>query len=204
MKEPEEMRSINHEISSTCCKVIVLIFFILTASFPSLTPGYCDENTPSMDFLLSAPADDRHKQYLGLSSDKDFSPGEIKARVVIIEIYSMYCPYCQHGAPDVNALYNLIQSRPTLKDKIKLIGIGAGNTIFEVNFFREKYNVEFPLFSDTDFSIHKKVGQVRTPHFFGLLIKGKGQIEIFYSKTGEFSSPEIFLQTILSESGIKE
>ncbi len=197
------MRPINHDILSPCFKIFVLILLILSGSFLPLTPGYGEEKA-KMDFLLSAPANDIHKQYLGLSSDKEFSLGEIKTQVVIIEIFSMYCPYCQHGAPNVNALYSLIQSKPTLKDKIKLIGIGAGNSIFEVDFFKEKYNVEFPLFSDTDFSIHKKVGQVRTPHFFGLLIKANNQIEIFYSKTGEFSSPEAFLQDLLTASGIKE
>jgi peroxiredoxin len=204
MKAPKEMRSINNQIHPVCFRITLFILIVLTGSLFMHRQGYCENNPPSMDFLLFAPSAEIHKQYLGLSSDKDFSLGEIKAQVVIIEIFSMYCPICQRGAAGVNELFRLIQSRPALKDKIKLIGIGAGNSIFEVDFFREKYNVEFPLFSDTDFSIHKKVGGVRTPHFFGLLLKENGRTELFYSRTGEISSPESFLQTIIKESGIKE
>jgi len=199
------MRSINNnQTVSTRIRLTALFFIFFTGSLLFCERGFCEETPVKMDFLLSAPITEIHKQYLGLSSDKDFSLGQIKAQVVILEIFSMYCPICQRGAEGVNALFRLIQSKPALKDKIKIIGIGAGNSTFEVDFFREKYSIEFPLFSDTNFLIHKKVGQVRTPHFFGLSLKGKGSIEIFYSKTGEFSSPESFLQTILTESGIKE
>lgn len=205
MKELEEMRSIHHnQTVSTRIRLTALFFIFLTGSLLFCERGFCEENPVKMDFVLSAPITEIHKQYLGLSSDKDFSLGQIKAQVVIIEIFSMYCPICQRGAEGVNALFRLIQSKPALKDKIKLIGIGAGNSIFEVDFFRERYSIEFPLFSDSDFSIHKKTGEVRTPHFFGLALQGNGGLKVFYSKTGEISSPEIFLQTILKESGIKE
>jgi len=205
MKAPKEMRSIhNHQTVSTRIGLTALFFIFFTGSLLFCEHGFCEENAIKMDFLLPAPITEIHKQYLGLSSDKDFSLGQIKAQVAIIEIFSMYCPICQRGAEGVNALFRLIQSKPALKDKIKLMGIGVGNSIFEVDFFREKYSIEFPLFSDSNFLIHKKIGEVRTPHFFGLALQGNGDVKVFYSKTGEFSSPESFLQTILKESGIKE
>jgi peroxiredoxin len=181
----------------------ILIFFLFLGFIFSPVPGLSEEPAGRLDFLLPAPENAGHRQYLGLSTDQSFSLGQIKARVVIVEIFSMYCPVCQREAEKVNAVFRLIQSGPGLKDKVKLIGIGAGNSAYEVDFFREKYSIEFPLFSDTDFSIHKKIGEVRTPHFFCLSLDGKNGFSVFYSGTGVIETPEAFLQTLLKDSGIK-
>ena len=62
----------------------------------------------------------------------DLSPGfslpKPKDGVVIIQIFSMYCPYCQKDAPHVNKLYEKIAADRNLKDKMRLVGIGVGNS----------------------------------------------------------------------------
>lgn len=93
----------------------------------------------------------------------------------------MYCPYCQKEAPIVNELYQIINNRQDIKDKIKIIGIGAGNTPFEVEVFRNQYNIPFPLFPDESFSIHKAVGDVRTPYFFVFKINPDGSQDYLFS-----------------------
>ena len=102
----------------------------------------------------------------------------------------------------MNELYNLIQKRADLKDKLKLIGIGAGNTPFEVEFFRKKYEVPFPLFPDADFKIHKALGEVRTPYFIGVKINKDGTDEVFYSKLRGFKEPHEFLDLMVKLSGL--
>ena len=156
------------------------------------------------DFTLSAPKDSGQKSYLGLSwFGGRFTVPKIRADAVIIEIFSMYCPYCQAEAPKVNALYERIEADPALKGKIKLIGIGVGNSSYEVNVFKERYNVTFPLFPDGDFAIHKLMGEVRTPYFIGVRIYKNGSHRVFFSKLGAFESVDQFLAQMVKLSGLR-
>jgi len=156
------------------------------------------------EIKITVPQNATHRSYLGLESSGFFKIPQIKAKIVIIEIFSMYCPYCQKEAPEINRLYSIIEGNPDLKDKIKLIGIGAGNSSFEVEVFKKKYNVPFPLFPDEDFSIHKCIGEVRTPYFLGVKINNDGTHRIFYSQLGKFKRAEPFLELMLQESGLKQ
>jgi thiol-disulfide isomerase/thioredoxin len=131
-----------------------------------------------------------------------FQIPEIKAKVVIIEIFSMYCPYCQREAPEVNKLYRAVEGDPNLRGKIKLIGIGAGNSQFEVGVFRKTYKVPFPLFPDEDFSLHKCFGETRTPYFIAIQIYENGTHKVIYSKLGGIEGAEKFLKQITQLSGL--
>jgi peroxiredoxin len=150
------------------------------------------------------PKNSIEKGYLGLSGDGFFKIPQIKANVVIVEIFSMYCPYCQKDAPGINELYNLIESNSDLKNKIKLIGIGAGNSIYEVEVFKKTYTVPFPLFPDKDFTIHKACGEVRTPYFMVVKINDDKTHQIVHSQLGEYPGAEPFLELVLKSSGLKQ
>jgi len=122
---------------------------------------------------------------------------------VIIEIFSMYCPYCQKDAPGINELYHLIENDPDLKKNVKLIGIGAGNTPFEVGVYQKNYAVPFPFFPDQDFTIHKACGEVRTPYFIVVKINEDGSHLIVHSQLGEYPGAKPFLELVLKSSGLK-
>jgi thiol-disulfide isomerase/thioredoxin len=162
------------------------------------------EGGPLPVIKLPIPKNPEEKSYLGLKGEGSFTIPQIKAKVVIIEIFSMYCPYCQNEAPRVNELYNSIEDDPGLKGKIKIIGIGAGNTPMEVDIFRKKFQIAFPLFPDVDYSIHKICGEVRTPYFIGVKINENGSHEVIYSKLGSIEDANKFLDLILQRSGIKK
>lgn len=155
------------------------------------------------DFSLTVPKESADRAYLGLSGSGSFKVPQIKARTVVIEIFSMYCPYCQKEAPAVNSLYEKIEADPALKGKIKLIGIGVGNSAFEVATFQKKYKVPFPLFPDADYVIHKLLGEVRTPYFIGLAIHPDGSHRVIHSRLGAFESVEKFLDEIVRASDLK-
>jgi thiol-disulfide isomerase/thioredoxin len=152
---------------------------------------------------LPIPKSLEEKDYLGLSGDGLFKIPQIKAKVVITEIFSMYCPYCQKDAPRINELYQMIENNPDLKTKIKLIGFGAGNSSYEVSVFKKTYAIPFPLFPDKDFVIHKAYGEVRTPYFIAVKINEDGTHQVIHSQLGDFQGPAPFLELILKASGLK-
>jgi thiol-disulfide isomerase/thioredoxin len=155
-------------------------------------------------FELPIPQSEPEKNYIGLSGVGNFKVGQIKAQVLIIEVFNFYCPHCQHVAPRVNDLYLEIQRRPDMKEKIKMIGIGRGNSLYEVNSFRKKYQVPFPLFADQSMSISKTLGIEGTPTFIGVTLNGKGSQERFYFKNGGFQEAPQFLEEIIELSGLEE
>jgi peroxiredoxin len=109
---------------------------------------------------------------------------------------------CRKEAFRVNDLYSAIQRKKDLKSKIKLIGIGIGNTREDIEYFKKKYKVPFPLFADPDNSIHKKLGNTRAPYFIGIKMTGDGSPLVFYSKLGGFKNPDEFLGLMLELSGL--
>lgn len=176
--------------------VVMAVFMVLAGAglVSATSPPQKGDVLPELN--LSVPQDPEHRSYLGVSGQGVFQVPQIKAEVVLVEVFSMYCPACQKEAPHVNELYKMIEADPQTRGRIKLIGVGAGNTPFEVEVFRKKYEVPFPLFADADFAMHRSLGEVRTPYFIGVRIKD-GRPEIFYTLLGSFESPAEFLQLLL-------
>ena len=149
------------------------------------------------DFTLPAPGSGSERSYLGLSGP--FQVSNVKSDLVVIQIFSMYCPYCQKDAPNMNQLFSKIESDAATKGKIKIIGVGAGNSQMEVDTFRKRYNVAFPLLPDQDYKIHDIMGQPRTPFFVVVRTKpGK----VVFTKLGAYDSPEQFFDAL--KAALKE
>jgi len=177
------------------------LVFSIPASAAGMPPAVGGQ-LPDMKIVM--PRDSGDKSYLGLSFGfGSFRISQIKAKVVIVEIFSMYCPYCQKEAPIVNQLYARIEQNPALKGKIKMIGIGVGNSLYEVETFKKRYNVPFPLLPDGDYVIHRQLGEVRTPYFIGVKINPDGSHQVIYSKLGAFDGVDQFLSTIIKLSGLQ-
>jgi thiol-disulfide isomerase/thioredoxin len=182
--------------------IMALLFsIIILSAMAANKPPEKGEVLPVIN--LPVPKNPDERNYLGLPGSGLFKIPQIKAKVVIIEIFSMYCPYCQKDAPGVNELYRLIENNADVKNKIKLIGIGAGNSSYEVEIFKKTYNVPFPLFPDKDFIIHQACGEVRTPYFMVVKINEDGTHQIVHSQLGNYPGAEPFLDLVLKASGLK-
>jgi len=160
-------------------------------------------NTSIPVFELPMPGSEREKSYLGLSGTGNFKIGQIKAQVLIIEVFSLYCPHCQRTASQINELYQKIQERPDMKEKIKMIGIGVNNSTYEVDSYRKRYKVPFPLIPDENMEISKMLGVRGTPTFIGIKVNGKGTQKRFYFEEGGFQDTQQFLTEIIKLSGLK-
>jgi peroxiredoxin len=182
--------------------ITVLLFSILV--FPALAANKPPEKGEGLPVInLPVPKNPDGKNYLGLSGSGFFKISQIKAKAVIVEIFSMYCPYCQKDAPGVNELYRLIENNSNIKNKIKLIGIGAGNSPYEVEVFKKTYDVPFPLFPDKDFAIHQACGEVRTPYYMVVKMNEDGTHQIVHTQLGDYPGAEKFLELVLDISGLK-
>lgn len=186
-------------------KMYGLLGLILLLSFNATAAAAETAAVKESDLLsvsLTVPASAEHREYLGLKASGTFTLTDIRARVILIEIFSMYCPYCQREASNVNRLYEAVQADPVLSDAVRMLGIGVGNSAYEVDFFRSTYSIGFPLFADGDFVIHKCLGELRTPYFIGLVNPGNNGLDLFLSKGGELGDLDAFLE--LLRAGVKK
>ena len=181
-----------------------MVGVLIMASFAAAQatePPKVGESLPVIKLIK--PKETSELKYLGISGSGEFSVDSIKAQAIILQVFSMYCPYCQKDAPNVNRLHDLIEKNPDLKGKIKILGIGAGNTQFEVNTFRKRYQVPFPLIPDADFSAHKLLGEVRTPYFVVVKMSGPKKPEVVYSRLGAHDDVEAFLSEVVKLADVK-
>ncbi|NMC50563.1 MAG: redoxin domain-containing protein [Desulfovibrio sp.] len=151
------------------------------------------------DLSLGADLSPEHRAYLGIAKKTGpASLADISAPVVVVEIFSMYCPHCQKEAPALNALFDILE-RNGHAGRVKMLGIGAGNSAMEVDIFRVKFEPRFPLVPDQDFTRHDACGRVGTPFFYVLARKpGEAAYTVVISRLGRMDSPESFAKDILA------
>jgi peroxiredoxin len=184
----------------------ILFFFLFTSR-----PGFCGNVNPEPKkggkipaISLPIPKNSSEKIYLGLSGDGSFEIHQIKAKVVLIKIFNLYCPVCQSTASAMVELHHQIEKHPDFRGKIKLIGIGAGNTQSEIEAFRQNNNIPFPVFPDQDLSIHKALGEVRTPFFIVLKMTRYRSHEIVHTHLGGLTDIQGLLDLMYEAYGIPQ
>lgn len=179
-----------------CTLLATLLGGCSTPRPPSDSP---EPNTPPATRLsLPTPTNPDHLSYLGLNSNhQEFLINDIQAEILIIDCFDLYCPSCQRGASKINELYNLI-TQSNLQSRIKLIGLGLGNTPLEVDTFRKKYDIQFPLFPDRTSTVARQFGEVRIPGL--LVIRPGNKPQVLHRKAGILRDPQELLNHILNLS----
>lgn len=155
------------------------------------------ESLPNLE--LTVPDNDFYKKYLGLNgkTGENFTLTDIQTDILVIELFSMYCPFCQKEAPNVNELFEKMEEVSKKGPVVKIIGLGASNSQFEVEHFKDTYNVPFPLFPDKDMSMYKALKGAGTPGFIGCRLEKGGKATIIVRNSGGFYSAADFLKELV-------
>ena len=170
-------------------RLIISAMFVMIAAAASA-------QTIFPEFPLRGQTSSAQRAYLGVG-DGQFSVADVKGEYVVIQAFSMYCPICQRDAPRVNEAYQMIQKQG-LGDKVKFLGVGVGNTAFEVVFYARKYEVPFPLFMDDDFSVNDLLQVSGTPTYYVVKLDNGRPVTVG-SRVGELDEPGD-LVTLIKES----
>ncbi|MBU1230544.1 MAG: TlpA family protein disulfide reductase [Proteobacteria bacterium] len=142
--------------------------------------------------------------YLGLKPGvQSFRLSQIKAEALLVEVFSMYCPRCQAAARSVNQVFESLAALPQ-GQKLKMLGLGAGNSAYEVDVFRKQYAIPLPLFQDGDYVLHKAFGNVYTPTYMVLKPAPGGHgFLVLHLQEGPFGDGPAFLEQMLRVSGVQ-
>jgi peroxiredoxin (alkyl hydroperoxide reductase subunit C) len=152
------------------------------------------------EIRLSTPKNRDLADYLGVPADKaEFALTDIGSPILVVQLLDMYCTNCRRDVPGVNRLYELVQGSD-LKNRVRFLGIGKGNTRTETRLYVERYEVPFPVFPDPEKGHTERLGTDRTPHFFILDLKGRKVLH----RQWRLGSPEAFFEKLGGTPGTAE
>ncbi|MCL4500997.1 MAG: TlpA family protein disulfide reductase [Deltaproteobacteria bacterium] len=150
------------------------------------------------DLTFSGTLSAADRDYLGLVQPGPFKLKDIQARYVLLNIFSDSCPHCILAAPGVNRLFGLITQNRKLRSgdglpQLKMLGVGFYGTPVQMEVWRIKREVRFPLIPDPKAQIGKALDIPGTPTYVVLDRQGL----IVYVHAGEMGNPKAFLRKII-------
>jgi len=162
----------------------ILLLLVLLATVLTLNSAFATGETVLLspgdkfpNLALPDQLEKQDKEYLGIKipffsfmQEDTFKLDEVKAELLFIEFFNKYCTSCQRQAPVNNEIYKRINSDNDLKNRVKFIGIGVGNSKRELDSFKSDKTIPFPLIPDQEFLGYEEIGDPGgTPYM--LLVK---------------------------------
>ncbi|MDA8307526.1 MAG: TlpA disulfide reductase family protein [Deltaproteobacteria bacterium] len=143
----------------------VLIPVVVAAAFLPLATAFganpIQEGT-QFNYTLPSPVSTQVQNYLGLKAMGPFKVNDVKARCVVIELMSSTCPHCQAAAPNMNELYERMQTDPQMAD-VKFFAIALADSKLGVETFRKEFKTVFPILLDKNHTITHSLKGLATP-----------------------------------------
>jgi peroxiredoxin len=187
----------RHTLSRTGIFIPYIAAFVLMILFSGPVHAIPAVGDPFPQIALPTPDGSADRSYLGIGGGKTFTIGDVAASVVVVEFYSMYCPHCQADAPTTVELFGRIKKDPRFSKRVRMIGIGVGNSDYEVGIFKKKYGIPFPLFSDGAYTIMGLLDIRYTPTYIVASVN-KGKATVAYTQVGRIKDVESFLMMLSS------
>jgi len=152
---------------------ILPIFFCVIVLFAGL-PGHLPDAFSSQktaiqrgnlfpDLPLKVPNDPRNSEYLETKANATFRLKDLNADLVLVEIMNINCGSCRKQAPVYNKLYDLIESNPDIRGRVKMMSIASGNQDKYIQLYRDHFKVPYPVIEDPKFDMYNAIGRTPTP-----------------------------------------
>ena len=155
------------------CFLIALFVSIANGAQKSKKPEAISAGETLPEFRLCRPDSAGVQKYLGLKTPNSFSLSQIPAKIILLEVFLLYCPVCQKQVPITNKLYTLFQQDPDLRNDVKVVGIAVQADPSKIGPYKEYLAPIFPIFPDPNLDIHKKLGEPKVPFFVVTTNSGK-------------------------------
>lgn len=146
------------------------------------------------EFTVAAPVNPAYRLYLNLDKEKTFQPGKMNVELLLIEVFNVYCAACNYMAPYMSDLHAKIEKDDALRGKVKMMGIGAGNDIWDIDEYSDKYS--FPIVPDDDYDFHNLVGQPPTPFLLFTKPYGQGRLLVVDTHLGTLEDSDKLLSLV--------
>ena len=188
----------------------ILLFLVFLATVLTLNLAFAAGETVLLspgdkfpNLALPDQLEKQDKEYLGIKipffsfmQEDTFKLDEVKAELLFIEFFNKYCTSCQRQAPVNNEIYKCINSDNDLKNRVKFIGIGVGNSKRELDFFKSDKTIPFPLIPDPEFMGYEEIGDPGGTPYMLLVKKTDSGFIVFSSHMGINKDKDFFVKEI--------
>lgn len=140
----------------------------------------------------------KDRDYLQITHvQRTFTLEDVHSDYIFIEIYNELCSACVNEIKTYKALYRMLLEDPFLREKVKMMGIGAGSKKRNAAKFRKQKNISFPLFADEKREIFECLGKPVLPVSY-LVQRQAGKRKIRLIQSGHIGNAEKLLAEIKS------
>jgi peroxiredoxin len=184
-------------------KIIPLVAICLTCFWVTIAAAESPVvNAVALGELqLKLNGNQEHRTYLKVESEASITLSQIRADHLIVVIFNSFCTICQADAGKLNSMYQMITEDPLLEGKVKMIGIGTGNTAVEVELFQQEHKVPYPLFADPEFKLENAIPEnLRAPMFLAVRNTGAAPLEVVQTHMGPLKSLDDLLREALARA----
>ncbi len=135
--------------------------------------------------------------YLGLEQESaHFFLADVPAEFVLLKYYGENCYQCVQEVDQYNRLFTLLHNDPELGPRLKMIGIGVGDTQRSVLRFKRSHQVPYPLLPDERQVMFESVGAGEIPLIYLVKILPDARVQVVLYHEGGLENVETLFELI--------
>lgn len=164
--------------------IMILLFGVATLS----AQEFVKAGNKLGDLEFPPPISAEAAKYLGVPEGKPFKLSQVNAPYVLVEVFATGCPHCVTHAPLMNQFFNMVKN----DGKIKVIGLGSGDNVSNIQAWQKQFKVPFALVADPDRKTTDKINIMGTPTTVFMNKNG----DVLDARPGAFQNAQDFLKDL--------